>query len=118
MRYARFHPYVTVGDIAHDMQISYPSATNMVNRLARKGLVKKEDDLKDRRSVRVFLTEKGEAIVTAVDEERASRFSKVLEMMDAEKKDQLLNGLHSFVQTALDASVSTPDEICLRCGFK
>jgi len=73
MRYIWLHRNATVGEVAEGLDISYPSATNMLNRLVRKGLVTRHGNPADRRFVEVQLTEKGERRRPQGDEERPAR---------------------------------------------
>lgn len=118
MRFVMLHTTATIGDVARGLSISYPSATNMVHRLVRKELVSKEGNTKDRRLVRVLLTEKGEQLVLDLERERAERFMDVLGKMPLEQSKELMSGLFSFVQTAVDLDLADPDDICLRCGLQ
>ena len=116
LHYVSRHPRVSVGDIAAGLEISYPSATNMLQRLVRKGLVVKSEDPRDRRAVNVSLSEKGARVVSWLDRERTTRFALILDKMDPASRDCFVSMLCSFLNCALDAEVAISDEICLRCG--
>jgi DNA-binding MarR family transcriptional regulator len=49
---------IRLTDLAKEMQVTKPSATNMVKRLEKKGLVQRQLCLEDARSKRITLTEK------------------------------------------------------------
>ncbi|MEZ8825213.1 MarR family transcriptional regulator [Vibrio sp. 10N.261.55.A7] len=51
---------IRLTDLAKEMQVTKPSATNMVKRLERKGLVLRQDCMEDARSKRIVLTNKAE----------------------------------------------------------
>jgi DNA-binding MarR family transcriptional regulator len=54
---------VTVGELAEVLLLRHHSAVGLVDRLARKALVRRADDPADRRRVRVELTPRGEALL-------------------------------------------------------
>jgi DNA-binding MarR family transcriptional regulator len=54
---------VTLGTLAERLQLRHHSTVELVDRLARRGLVARIMDQRDRRAVRVELTRAGEAIL-------------------------------------------------------
>jgi DNA-binding MarR family transcriptional regulator len=118
MRYIWLHRNATVGEVAEGLDISYPSATNMLNRLVRKGLVVRHGNPADRRFVEVELTEKGEQITRRVEEERTARLKQVLDEMSPADRQALVDGLRAFIVTAVERDNQMIEEICLRCGVQ
>ncbi|MEJ5253383.1 MAG: MarR family transcriptional regulator [Chthonomonadetes bacterium] len=118
MRYIWLHRNATVGEVAEGLDISYPSATNMLNRLVRKGLVSRHGNPADRRFVEVQITEKGERITRQVEEERVARLKQVLDEMSPEDRQALIDGLRAFIVTAVEKDNRMIEEICLRCGVQ
>jgi DNA-binding MarR family transcriptional regulator len=118
MRYIWLHRNATVGEVAEGLDISYPSATNMLNRLVRKGLVTRHGNPADRRFVEVQLTEKGERLTRQVEEERTARLKQVLDEMAPEERQALIDGLRAFIVTAVESDKRMIEEICLRCGVQ
>lgn len=118
LRYIWLHRNATVGEVAEGLDISYPSATNMLNRLVRKGLVTRHGNPADRRFVEVQITEKGERITRQVEEERTARLKQVLDEMSSEERDALIAGLRAFIITAVGDDDHMVEEICLRCGVQ
>ena len=57
--YIRDHAGLSMKDIADYLSITAPSATSLVNALAKKGLVERRIDPRDKRALRVYLTKKG-----------------------------------------------------------
>lgn len=72
---------IRLTDLADEMQVTKPSATNMVKRLERKGLVERKPCPEDARSKRVGLT--------PLATDNLSLESKVYELMS----DRLMKGL-------------------------
>lgn len=118
MRYIWLHRNCTVGEVAEGLDISYPSATNMLNRLVRKGLVTRHGNPADRRFVEVQLTEKGEQLTRRVEEERTARLKQVLDEMGEAEREALIEGLRAFIITAVESDSQMVEEICLRCGVQ
>lgn len=55
--------YVTIGELAERLQLRHHSAVGLVDRLARRQLVRRVPVKEDRRRVHVSLTAKGEALI-------------------------------------------------------
>ena len=72
---------VTAGILAGRLGIRHHSAVEMLDRLARKGLVKRERDPEDRRRVRISLTAKAERLLaklSAAHRDELERLAPVL----------------------------------------
>lgn len=54
-----------VKDIAAAVQLDSPAVTGLVDRLIKQGLVNRQDDPEDRRSVQIYLTEHGRQVSQA-----------------------------------------------------
>ncbi|MCL9773338.1 MarR family winged helix-turn-helix transcriptional regulator [Vibrio methylphosphonaticus] len=84
---------IRLTDLANELEVSKPSATNMVKRLERKGLVERIACLEDARSKRVRLTEKsrvplsGEAHIYAIV---ATKLRAKLDESESAQLNQLL----------------------------
>lgn len=116
LRYLRSHRRVTVGDLAEGLNISYPSATNMVHRLEKKGLIRRIANPRDRRQVGLTLTDEGRCLIEQIDQERRQRFAQVLAHMDERDRHAFINGLSAFIRAGLAAGTLKVDEVCLHCG--
>ncbi|MCC6728946.1 MAG: winged helix-turn-helix transcriptional regulator [Chthonomonadales bacterium] len=116
MRYVWLHQNVLMGDLAAGLRISYPSATNMVKRLERQGLVERMVNPADRREVEVRLTVRGRDLTELMESERISRLRTVLDAMPDEDRAALLRGLYRFVQVAVGEDEDIASDVCLRCG--
>jgi DNA-binding MarR family transcriptional regulator len=118
MRYVWLHNNVLMGDLAEGLAISYPSATNMVKRLERQGLVERLVNPVDRREVEVRLTSRGSEICECMENERVSRVKHVLEAMEAVDRRALMDGLSRFVVAAAGDDDAIAQDVCLRCGVR
>ncbi|OIQ23115.1 MarR family transcriptional regulator [uncultured Vibrio sp.] len=84
---------IRLTDLAKEMQVTKPSATNMVKRLERKGLAVRQSCSEDARSKRVVLTDK--AVQGLADESRvyglmADKMKSKLSSEQAEQLNKLL----------------------------
>lgn len=81
---------IRLTDIAVEMQVTKPSATTMVQRLERKGLVERKASLEDARSKLVVLTSKAE--VGLEEESKIYQvMAQILESRLSEQESQQLN---------------------------
>lgn len=83
---------IRLTDLAIEMQVTKPSATTMVQRLERKGLVERKASLEDARSKLVVLTSKAE--VGLEEESKIYQvMAQILESRLSEQESQQLNRL-------------------------
>lgn len=116
LRYLATHRRVTVGDLAEGLNISYPSATNMVHRLEKKGLIRRVANPRDRRQVGLLLTDEGRSLIERVDAERRQRFARVLATMSDTERHAFINGLSAFIRAGVGAGILNAGDACLHCG--
>ncbi|MFA0084256.1 MarR family transcriptional regulator [Vibrio sp. 10N.286.49.C2] len=84
---------IRLTDLANELDVSKPSATNMVKRLERKGLVERIACLDDARSKRVRLTEKARVPLSSevyIYGIVANKLKAKLNTAESELLDQLL----------------------------
>ncbi len=82
LRYLSLNESSLMSDVAEGLDISFPAATKTIDRLVRKELATRTEDLRDRRVVRIRLTDQGKELVNNIYRERARLFSAVLERLD------------------------------------
>jgi DNA-binding MarR family transcriptional regulator len=68
MQLLRNNSPVRMGEIAEEMSLPISTATRVVDRLQRMGLVSRKKDAVDRRTILVSLEKKGEAAVLKIEE--------------------------------------------------
>lgn len=80
----------SIKDIAEMLGISSSAATQLVDGLVRRGYVVRQDDPKDRRSVRLELSPKGKKHVTATNEKRITEMAGLFDALtDSELEEYL-----------------------------
>lgn len=82
---------LTPGELARDMMMSPPAMTNRIDRLAKRGLVKRRADPDDRRALRVALTREGRALADAAVETHLKTEEALLADLSQQERDQLTN---------------------------
>src|SRR6266566_263350 len=70
LTYLKLQNNAQMGEIAEHLHIELPSATSLLNKLVALQLVMRQQDEKDRRLVRIVLTEEGNAILTLAKKEK------------------------------------------------
>ena len=73
-------------DLAKNVDVNLSTATSMIDKLTRNGLVERIRDLGDRRQVFVQLTSKGEEIYTSIIESRKIVMEKLFSLFTPEEK--------------------------------
>lgn len=101
----RTEPGVTLGQIARNMRVSPPTASGLVDRLARLGYLRREEDAADRRYVRHQLTDSGAAIVGEVEREAGDLLDATFARLSDADLATLIRGL-----TKLSAAASATTE--------
>lgn len=92
------HPHVPMSEIANYFKIELPSATSLINKLVREKLVTRKLDPKDRRLVRITLTDKGKNLLTQGMKERSRKIEKNLSYLSQEDKTNLLAILKKMIE--------------------
>lgn len=91
---------LTIGQLAETLGTRLASASALVDRLARAGLVVRSVDPTDRRRVRVELSPAGEKLLSGLDERAAARFRRILTRMSPKGLEALERALEELVRLA------------------
>ncbi|HHW54649.1 MAG: MarR family transcriptional regulator [bacterium] len=115
LNYLNRHENVNASNIAEGLAISRAAATNLVERLVRKGLVSRQVNPEDRRQVFIRLLPQGKEVLDRALGRQREYFSRIVGRMKGEDLAALRRGLYAFIQAGLtDAELL--QEICTRCG--
>jgi DNA-binding MarR family transcriptional regulator len=87
---------LTMSHLAETLDVSVASATGIVDRMEKKGVVERRHSEADRRVVEVHVTERGRAVFEAMRSERQIRLSQLLAEIGDEDLAALLEGLRAF----------------------
>ncbi len=94
-----------VAALADALAVTPPTASKMVDRLVRKGLVRRRGDREDRRQVRLGLTEAGRHLIDVVTARRRLEIAPLLAAIPAEMQRSMADGLRRLA----DAAGEVPD---------
>lgn len=87
---------LAMSDVAGYFHIELPSATSLMAKLCDQGLVKRYEDLKDRRLVCVELTVEGKRLLEQVKTDHRKKLEKMLSYLSDREKSELMNILKTF----------------------
>ncbi|MDR6988241.1 DNA-binding MarR family transcriptional regulator [Paenarthrobacter nitroguajacolicus] len=82
-----------VGDIAKNLGIKVPSATEQIIKLERAGLVTRQQDPDDSRAVQVVITVAGTAAVESANQRRNAMVAELLRDLTSEEIEHLASAL-------------------------
>ena len=116
LQYVYLHGSCSIGQVAEGLGISEPAASQLVERLVRRGLIARRVDERDRRSVRVSLTEMGVEAASRGKADRQQAFAQAFDRMDRGARLAFVQGLESFLVAALGDEQEI-EQFCARCGI-
>lgn len=87
---------LTMTHLAELLDVSVASATGIVDRMEKKGVIERTRSEEDRRVVEVSVTERGEEIFSAMQAERQIRLTQLLSEIKDDDLVALLQGLRAF----------------------
>jgi DNA-binding MarR family transcriptional regulator len=82
--------------LADLLDVSVASATGIVDRMEKRGVVERRHSETDRRVVEIHLTKRGAAVFTVIDAERKKRLRKLVALMGDAELGALLQGLRAL----------------------
>jgi DNA-binding MarR family transcriptional regulator len=86
--------------LAEELAVTSSTASRLCDRLVRKGLVRRREDRRDRRAVRLALTPEGRALVDAVTERRRAEIAHLLEGIPGDAQRSMVQALRALAQAA------------------
>jgi DNA-binding MarR family transcriptional regulator len=89
-----------VASLAEALSVTAPTASRLVERLVRKGLVRRRADRQDRRQVRVGLTGAGRDLVRLVTERRREEIAALLASIPPDVLEPMATGLRHLAAAA------------------
>ena len=94
------HPGCGVQDTADRLDLSAPTVSVSVAKLEDAGLVERKPNPDDRRSVKFFLTEKGDSLYTQFQNMRTRKISRLLSGLEPQEQKELLRLLSKALHLA------------------
>jgi DNA-binding MarR family transcriptional regulator len=87
------HSSLTMGELGQKMYLANSTATDLIDRMERNGLIVRERDSKDRRVIRLKITPKGMDIIGEVINARKNYLAGVLAKVAPEDRQMLVSNL-------------------------
>jgi DNA-binding MarR family transcriptional regulator len=109
------HGVCSVRDIAQGLSMTYSAASQLTERLVKRGLVTRSENERDRRLSEIRLTDKGLSIVEQIRFNRIESMSRILGRLDAHGREVLVEDLERFISAAIDNEKSAL-KTCSHCG--
>jgi len=117
MEFLLLHGSSSISKIAEGMSITLPAASQLVERLVKKGLAVRKQEPSDKRIAKVELTESGRDMIMKARADRLSWINEITSRMTAEQKDSFIESLELFIRAALENDGKF-EEACARCGIE
>jgi DNA-binding MarR family transcriptional regulator len=89
-----------VASLAEAVAVTPPTASRLVERLVKKGLVRRRTDRHDRRQVRIALTESGRHLIDAVSARRRQEIATLLDAVAPETQRSVVAALSQLAEAA------------------
>ena len=102
------HGSAPVSTLAHQMKVSPPNVTGILDRLEQHDWVRRTSDPNDRRVVRVVLTGDGQRFLAGLEQASATRTRARLAEMDPDDQQALRQGLRALLSVMI--AVPDPDD--------
>ena len=99
LKFLKDSTHCTVGDLGDHMKLSKSSATQLIERLAKAGLVNRTHDRKDRRIVHVTITPAGEQKIIDLKTKFMDKIGKILSKIPDEDLKELARIHANLVET-------------------
>jgi DNA-binding MarR family transcriptional regulator len=91
----RFNGPLTMSRLAELLDVSVASATGIVDRMEKKGVIERRRNDHDRRVVEVHVSEQGQQVFTAMQAERQGHMTRMLSYVSDKDLRSLLTGLRA-----------------------
>ena len=105
----------TVGDVATFMGVSNAAASKAIDRLVRRGFLKRAAGRSDRRASELVVTPSGQCMLSAFETVRSRRLAEVFDRFSPLELSRTAELLDQLAATIVATSAS-PGDVCLQCG--
>jgi len=109
------HECCSVRNVAEGLSMSFSAASQLVERLVKRGMVTRCEKAEDRRLSEIRVTEKGRDLVMQLRERRVAGMSRILDRMEDADRSALVANLEKFITAAIGDEKSAL-ETCSHCG--
>ena len=105
-----------IGDVADFLAVSNAAASKAVDRLVRRGLLRRTEAASDRRAVELSLTPEGRTLLAQYEAATNQVLKDVFGSLPQDKLEETANFLDDL-STRMVKEGRTREGICLRCGI-
>jgi DNA-binding MarR family transcriptional regulator len=95
--------------------MTYSAASQLTDRLVKKGFATRAENKEDRRVSEIRLTDEGQDVVRRIRLQRVEGMSQILGRMDPGQRSTLIENLEHFILAAIEDE-KTALEACSHCG--
>lgn len=88
-----------VHQISHELGVSNPAASQMLDRLVEQGLINRKEDPQDRRAKQLELTEAGQDLIRRVVRVRQDWISRIEDQLSDHQKDKIVSAVTLLSRT-------------------
>jgi len=93
---------LSMGELSRALAVPFSTATRMVDWLVENGHAERLSDPKDKRVVRITLTESGRRLYEAIDDYVAKHITRILSTLTAKERGQFLTLFHKVADSFQD----------------
>lgn len=94
--------HLTIGDLGEDLYLACSTATDLIDRMERNGLVERERDTSDRRIIRVRVLEKGRQVITEVLAARHRYLEQALHDLTSDELTHMIGYLRKLEERMVE----------------
>jgi DNA-binding MarR family transcriptional regulator len=92
----RDNPDITMGELCEKLFLACSTATDLIDRMEKNGVLVRRRDPQDRRVIRLAISEKGQQVIAEVVKARRRYVSSILSNLSDDEKDHLANALEKL----------------------
>ncbi|MBD0786457.1 MarR family transcriptional regulator [Vibrio sp. Y2-5] len=112
MRTIQSSPKMTLRQLSINSNMSQATATSILDRLEKRGFIKRERDTKDKRKVHAVITTEGENVLEQAPQLLQDNFIEQFQALDQWEQTQILSSLQR-VSRMMNTSDISPEDLVL-----
>lgn len=97
---------ITMGELCERMYLACSTATDLIDRMERNGLITRERDPNDRRVIRLKVRDKGKSIIEEVLKARRTYLAGIMSQVPDDEKEQLIHSLNRVYTLMTEGQLS------------
>jgi len=111
MRTIQTSPKMTLRQLSNNSNMSQATATSILDRLEKRGFIKRERDTKDKRKVHAVITAEGEQVLEQAPQLLQDNFIEQFQALDQWEQTQILSSLQRVSRMMNTPDISPEDLI-------